>query len=71
MIITTWILTILSIAGTVLNIKKHKLCFALWIFTNGAWCIYDFSIAAYAQSALFFVYFLLAIWGLWEWRKNK
>jgi nicotinamide riboside transporter PnuC len=62
-----WAVTILSIVGVVLNIKKRKECFFIWAFTNAAWCIYDFVIGAYAQAALFAVYFVLAIWGLIEW----
>lgn len=64
-----WVFTGLSIIGVVANIKKLKWCFVLWLFTNSAWCIYDYSIGAYAQSALFFVYVLLAIWGIYEWYK--
>lgn len=65
-----WIITILSILGVILNVKRRKECFIVWAFTNFAWMVYDFRIQAYAQSALFAVYFILAIWGLYEWRKN-
>ncbi len=67
----TWGLTALSIIGTVANIKKQRWCFLVWLCTNSAWCIYDFYIGAYAQSLLFLVYVGLAIWGLWEWRREK
>jgi nicotinamide riboside transporter PnuC len=66
----TWLITIISLVGVVLNIKKQRASFALWLVTNGFWCIYDYSLGAYAQSALFFIYFLLAVWGLWEWKKG-
>lgn len=66
-----WAITVLSIIGVILNIKKRKECFIIWVGTNFTWAIYDFYIGAYAQSALFGIYFLLAIWGLIEWRKNK
>lgn len=67
----TWALTALSIIGTVMNIRKDRRCFWVWLFTNGAWAVYDFSIGAIAQAALFFVYFCLAIWGIIEWKKEK
>lgn len=68
----TWLLAGLSLIGVVLNIKKKSECFAIWLFTNASWTIYDFSINAYAQSALFLVYTILAIYGLYEWKyKNK
>ena len=68
--IFTWITAGASLVGTVLNIKKHRACFLIWAGTNAFWAAYDFNIGAYAQSALFTVYFLLALWGLREWRKE-
>ena len=63
----SWVVTVMSIVGVVLNIKKKKSCFVIWSGTNGFWAVYDFYIGAYAQSALFTVYFVLAIYGLIEW----
>lgn len=65
----TWLITFASIVGVVLNIKKRRACFAVWMCTNAAWCVYDFGIGAYAQSALFGFYFVLAIWGWCAWKK--
>lgn len=62
-----WIITILSIIGTVLNIKKKRVCFAIWIVTDMIWCVYDWHIWEYQQSALFFVSLCLAIWGFVVW----
>lgn len=61
----------MSLVGVVLNVKKRKECFYVWGVTNFCWAVYDFSIGAFAQSALFAVYFLLAIWGIVEWNKEK
>ena len=66
-----WIVTIISIIGVILNAHKKRSCFIVWLFTNATWCVYDFSIGAYAQSALFFVYFVLAIYGLIKWKQPK
>jgi len=65
----TWILTVISIVGVVLNIHHRRECFAVWMFTNASWAMYDFSIGATAQGALFTVYFGLAIWGFVKWKK--
>ena len=65
-----WLITIFSLIGTILNIKKKRICFWIWLFTNATWCVYDFRIGAYAQSALFLVYTGLALWGIVEWRKK-
>ena len=64
----TWLVTGASIVGVVANIYKRPWCFAVWLCTNSAWCLYDYAIGAYAQSALFAVYVLLAAWGLYQWR---
>ena len=66
----SWIVTAASLVGTVLNIKKNKACFIIWTVTNAFWAVYDFWIGAYAQAALFATYFCLALWGMWEWRKE-
>ena len=66
-----WIVTVLAVAGVILNIKKRRECFYVWAFTNTAWMFYDYSIGAVAQSALFAVYVVLALWGIYEWRKGK
>jgi len=66
-----WPITVLSIIGVILNIHKRKEGFIIWLFTNGSWCVYDYMIGAYAQSALFAVYFCLAVWGLVKWGREK
>ena len=63
----TWLITIASIIGTVANIYKKKWCFVIWLFTNLAWFIIDLRAGLYAQAFLFAVYFLLAVWGLYQW----
>jgi len=65
----TWLLTILSLVGVVLNIKKARACFYIWAFTNAAWAVIDYRAGLLAQSALFAVYFALALWGIASWRK--
>ena len=64
-----WFITVWSLIGTVLNIKKKRICFYIWTITNAAWCIYDFYFGLYAQSGLFAVYTGLAIWGIFAWRE--
>ena len=66
----SWAITVASLIGTVLNIKKNKACFMIWAITNAFWAVYDFNIGAYAQAALFATYFCLALWGLWEWHRE-
>lgn len=67
-LIVTWACAVVSVAGVILNIKKKRACFYLWACTNATWTVVDFYEGIYAQSVLFFLYFLLALWGLWEWK---
>jgi len=66
----TWLLAVVSLIGTYLNIKKQKACFIIWGVTNALWVLYDTSIGAYAQAALMLCYFVLAVHGFYEWRKG-
>lgn len=62
-----WIITLLSITGVILNIRKHAACFVIWGITNTAWFVYDLRIGAYPQAAVFAVYLALSIYGLFKW----
>lgn len=66
----TWICTSFSLLGVILNIKKKRSCFYIWTVTNGIWAGVDFYKGIYAQALLFAIYFLLALWGIYEWRKE-
>ncbi|MXD08521.1 nicotinamide mononucleotide transporter [Escherichia coli] len=50
---------------------KSKYCFYIWTITNFAWCGIDFYYGLYSQSFLFLIYFILAIYGLIKWSKEK
>lgn len=65
-----WSIMVLSLFATILNIRKQRLCFAIWVLTNAAWCAIDAFYGIYAQSLLHMVYFFLAIWGVFEWSKT-
>ncbi|MDD4874718.1 MAG: nicotinamide mononucleotide transporter [Dehalococcoidales bacterium] len=66
-----WILTGLSILGTVLNIYKRQECFVLWLITNSIWCLHNIKRADFPQAALFAVYVVFAVWGLLKWAREK
>lgn len=67
----TWIMSAIALGGTILNAQRNRLGFYAWAVTNIFWCIVDFKAGLYAQSALFFAYFLLAIKGLITWKKKE
>jgi nicotinamide riboside transporter PnuC len=66
----TVFLTLGALAGVILNIKKKKACFYIWLVTNTAWAAVDFYKGIPAQGVLFSVYAVLAIWGILEWKEK-
>lgn len=70
MTIITWVLTALSLAGTVLVIRRRVEGFYLWAFTNIGWVVVDIEAGLYAQAALFGAYLALSVYGVWEWRRE-
>jgi len=67
----TWLLAFLSLAATVLNIRRVRACFAIWAGTNTAWAIADFAHGLPAQGLLMVVYAGLAVWGWSAWRPRR
>lgn len=64
----TWVLTVLSLVGVVLNTHQDRRCFYIWIVTNTSWAVVDFYKGIYAQAFMFVLYLFLSIWGLYKWR---
>ncbi len=71
MSIFMWVVTVISLVAVILNIKKKIVCFYLFAVANMAWAIIDYREGLIAQSVLFAIYFVLSIYGLYEWRKDK
>jgi hypothetical protein len=67
----TWVITVISLTGTILNVKKNALCFWLWAFGNIAWLSYDLSLELYSRAVLDVVQLGFAIWGINEWKKKS
>ena len=67
----SWITTALCLTGTVLNVKKNKLCFILWLIGNILWLIIDINNGLISRAILDIVQGLLALWGMIEWRNEN
>ena len=65
-----WFVTAVCLAGTVLNVKKVRWCFHLWALGNIAWLAIDIWNGLYSRAFLDVVQLALAVWGMFEWRKN-
>ncbi|OGN59749.1 MAG: hypothetical protein A3F40_03980 [Chlamydiae bacterium RIFCSPHIGHO2_12_FULL_27_8] len=66
-----WLNTIFAIVGTVLNAKQVRFGFVIWMVTNLVFLVNNIYIKSYPQSGLFFVYFVLAVYGWVSWGKQK
>lgn len=67
-----YIVTALSIIGTVANSLQKRWCFWIWICTNTFWCVYNIALSSYAQAVLYGFNFAMAVLGLCKWRtKNE
>ena len=67
----TWGITILSLTGTILNVKKNALCFWLWAVGNTLWLAYDLWLGLYSRAALDTVQLAFAVWGIVAWKQKS
>ncbi len=63
----TWVVAFASLWATWLNIRKVRLCFAIWFVTNCAWCAVDVAHGVWARAPLDATYAVLAAWGCRAW----
>ena len=69
--ILSWVMSAIALAGTLMNAERNKYGFVFWLISNMYMTVRFAVIGEYAQMVLFFVYFLLAIRGLFAWSKKK
>jgi nicotinamide riboside transporter PnuC len=70
MIILWWLTAILSVIGSVLNVRKNRLCFIFWLISNALWIIENIITHSYYQLPMWITYMAISIWGIIAWRKN-
>jgi len=71
MTIFEWMLVVLTLTGTILNVKKNPLCFVFWILSNLGWIYWDLKLGHIPQAVSFVILTGIAIWGLITWRREK
>ena len=69
--VLSWIMCAVALTGTIINAERNKYGFAFWVISNLYMVIRFAVIGEFAQSTLFFIYFLLAIRGLYSWSKKE
>ena len=66
-----WIVTAVSIFGSILNAFKSKWCFYVWILANAFWFAYDIYIDLYSRAALDIVQTIICVSGIYYWNKRS
>ena len=69
--ILSWVMSGIALAGTIFNAERNKYGFIFWVVSNIYMVIRFAVIGEFAQMALFFIYFILAIRGLYSWTKKE
>ena len=63
-----YIITLLSVVGTVANSLQKRWCFWVWLCTNAFWVVFNVTSGSYAQALLYTFNFAMAILGLCRWK---
>lgn len=69
--VISYIVTVLTLVGTVANAFQKSWCFYLWIVTNLFWVVYNITIQQYQQAIIYSVNTIICVIGIVNWRKNK
>ncbi len=66
-----WIVTAISVFGSILNARKLKACFYVWIIANVCWFIYDMRTGLYSRAVLDTIQTIICICGIFHWDKEE
>ena len=65
----SWMIALIALYGTYLNANQKREGFYYWLVSNSAFALINFSDGKLAQGSLFFVYTILAVVGIKNWKK--
>lgn len=71
MTIVTWILSAISIVGTLRNAMGKVDGFYIWIVSNLGWLVAEIILKQWAQVPMWIVYTILSVVGIVMWKKKK
>ncbi|HIJ91300.1 MAG TPA: hypothetical protein HPP95_10665 [Deltaproteobacteria bacterium] len=66
-----WILTGLSILGTIYNLQKRVAGWVIWSIANLGWIAAFSHKGMMAEAFLFSVYLVLSVYGIFKWWPNR
>jgi len=62
-----WIIFCVALSGLVMNIRKKRAGFVLWLISNGYWAVYNWRAGEYEQGLLFLIFWFMSIIGFFAW----
>lgn len=68
--IISYVITVITLIGTLGNSFQKIWCFYIWIPTNLFWVVYNVAIRQYQQAIIYTVNCITSIIGLIKWSKN-
>lgn len=69
--IISYVITAITLVGTLGNSFQKRWCFYIWIPTNAFWVIYNIAIGQYQQAIIYGVNLITSIIGLIKWKEVK
>ena len=64
-----WLTAAASLVGVVLNVRRQRACFWVFMGTSAVWTTADLLHGLPQQAAVQAAYFGLAVWGVHRWRR--
>ena len=68
--IFAWILAVMSVAGAILNARKNRWGFVIWIIGNFGWIVVDIMCGLYEQIIVWVMLTGTSIYGFYVWTYN-
>jgi nicotinamide riboside transporter PnuC len=65
-----WATTVLAVWGVLLNNRRKRVCFVLWLFSNALSAAVHICLSVWSLAVRDAVFFVLAVEGLILWGKN-
>ena len=63
--------TVLAVVGVILNNRKIRACFYVWIFSNALCAVIHWQAGVWSLFMRDWIFVGLAIEGVWLWRKKR
>ena len=70
MTVITYIVTAVTMIGTIANSLQKRWCFYIWAVTNTFWLVYNMVIGQHAQGLIYALNLIMSVVGLVPWKRK-